>query len=623
MKFYMIYSNQFAVGNKPIGIASLAAIMKQAGHQFKLFDCTQYSVNQEGDSDWNLAGIKKLAFMAPDNEERLPIREKITYTQLIDKIITNVDAYKPDLIGLTALSDDYPLGLRIMEKVKKAFSKIPTICGGVHATVDPTGVISEKCFDMVCVGEGEYVILDLAKRIEEKRDFFQIKNLWVKKKDGRIEKNLVRPYEQNLDKFPHPDWSIYPETAFYKPFRGHVYKFGDFEMSRGCPYKCSYCINVQLQAIYKQTGENFHREKSIKRVIEEIKSAREKYDIEFLKFWDETFLLMSNKRLEEFVDLYSEQINIPYTIETTSQSITSFTAKMLKKTNCKSVSLGLETGSHDVRNGELHKPTENEVYLKAFKLLEENDIDKVSFNMVGLPNEQQEDIFKTIAMNKLCKTSIQSVGNFYPYKGTPIRRMLIEKGMFNKEKEKELLKGYDFNTLTEKKSVLLFRGNINNDVLIKISYLFGNYVTWPVKLWPLIDLIKNEKKNNEFVNLLWDKINAITYFKRFKKWPKKNNTTKLTKTQERIYKFDNKEANEFAKFLIENWGDSLKEKILEKILLIKNGSLKPDFPIPEKENELKNFLGIKKISDDKSRDMRKKLRQIAKEDSAVYVPQST
>ena len=85
--------------------------------------------------------------------------------------------------------------------------------------------------------------------------------------------------QQNLDLFPHPDWSIYPETAFYKPFKGYVYKYGDFEMSRGCPYKCSYCINVQLQALYKATGENYHREKSIKRVIEEIKFAQKKYGI--------------------------------------------------------------------------------------------------------------------------------------------------------------------------------------------------------------------------------------------------------------------------------------------------------------------------------------------------------
>ena len=97
-----------------------------------------------------------------------------------------------------------------------------------------------------------------------------------------------------------------------------------------------------MQAIYKQTGENYHREKSIKRVIEEIKLAQEKYNIEFIKFWDETFLLMSKERLEEFTELYSKEIGLPYVIETTSQSITPLTAKMLKKSNCKSVSLGLE-----------------------------------------------------------------------------------------------------------------------------------------------------------------------------------------------------------------------------------------------------------------------------------------
>ena len=37
------------------------------------------------------------------------------------------------------------------------------------------------------------------------------------------------------------------------------------------------------------------------------------------------------------------------------------------------------------------------------------------FKKLETPNEKQEDIFKTIAMNKLCKTDIQSVCKFYPY----------------------------------------------------------------------------------------------------------------------------------------------------------------------------------------------------------------
>ena len=343
MKFYMIYSNQYATGNKPIGIASLSAILKKMVMILNFSIVLNFQLLEMENLAIGIKLRKVTSIHGTRNSERLPNREKVTYDQLIDKVIDEIVSYDPNMIGLSALSDDYPLGLRIMEKVKKKFPNIPTIAGGVHATIDPAGVISENCFDMVCVGEGEYVMLDLAERCDQK-DFSKIKNLWIKSKDGTIEKNVVRPYEQNLDNFPHPDWSIYPQTAFYKPYKGKVYKYGDFEMSRGCPYKCSYCINVQLQAIYKKTGENYHREKSIKRVIEEIKLAVKEHKIEFIKFWDETFLLMSKERLEEFAELYTKEINLPYVIETTSQSITPTTAKLLKKSNCKSVSLGLETG---------------------------------------------------------------------------------------------------------------------------------------------------------------------------------------------------------------------------------------------------------------------------------------
>ena len=623
MRFYMIYSNQFAVGNKPIGIASLAAITKQAGHSFKLFDCTQFSVIKNADyNEWSEAGVKRLAFMESKNAERLPERKKLTYSQIIEKVIEEIKEFKPDIIGLTALTDDYPLGLRIFEKVKKAFPSTPTIAGGVHATIDPVNVIAQDCFDMLCVGEGEYVMLDIGKRIDEKKDFFGIKNLWIKRKDGTVEKNLVSPYEQNLDKFPFPDWSIYPKSAFYKPYKGYVYKYGDFEMSRGCPYKCSYCINVQLQSIYKQTGEKYHREKSIPRVIDEIKTAVKKYDIEFLRFYDETFLLMSNERLEEFANLYSKEVGIPFTIETTSQSITPFTAKMLKKANCVSASLGLETGSPDIRNGLLHKPTENDVYLKAFKLLEENGIQKVSFNMLGLPYEKLEDIFKTIAMNKLCNTDVQSLGTFYPYQGTPIRRMLKEKKMLNEDNEKELLQGYDFNTLASGgKSALTFR-DMDDNVLTKMNFLFANYTVWPVTLWPLLDLIRHGKEDAKFIELLWGKINAITYFKKFKEWPLKHKFPPAPKEDLKKYEFSVEKANDLVKLLIQNWGEEFREKFLEKITLIKEGTLRPEFPIPEEYNELKKFLGVEKTTTEEKRDIRLKLRKIAKEDTAVYEPES-
>ena len=64
--------------------------------------------------------------------------------------------------------------------------------------------------------------------------------------------------------------------------------------------------------------------------------------------------------------------------------------------------------------------------------------------------------------------------------------------------------------------------------------------------------------------------------------------------------------------------ENFKEKIKEKLSLIKKGNLKPEFPIPENEEELRSFVGINKITVDEQRKTRQRLRIIAKKDSAVY-----
>ena len=74
----MLYSNQFAVGNKPIGIASIFAMLKQAGHDFKLFDCTEYNIVAAGKLDSNLRGEQTIEFKVPVNLERLPKRKEVT-----------------------------------------------------------------------------------------------------------------------------------------------------------------------------------------------------------------------------------------------------------------------------------------------------------------------------------------------------------------------------------------------------------------------------------------------------------------------------------------------------------------------------------------------------------------
>lgn len=623
MRFFMVYSNQYAIGNKPIGIASLSAVLKKAGHEFKLFDCTAFKLTRAKSED--AEGESNLQFKIPVNPERLPSRMPVTITELVDVLAKSIDEFKPDMVGLSALTDDYPLGLGLMRHVKATYPDIMTIAGGVHATVDPVGVLSENCFDMVCVGEGEYVILDIAERIASGSGFEGIANLWVKRADGTVQRNVVRPYENNLDAFPFPDWSIYPETAFYKSFQGRVYKYGDFEMSRGCPYKCSYCINVHLQEIYK--GHQFHREKSIPRVVSEIQFAIEHYQIEFLKFWDETFLLMSKERMQEFCDLYSTHIGLPYVIETTGQSIDQFSVQILAKTNCRSASLGMETGSPDMRKGLLHKPTENSTYIKAFKLMGDHGIQKVSFNMIGLPTESQEDIFRTIGLNRLVGTEVQAIGIFYPYKGTPIRNMMLREGWMTDDFDLTDLADYDFNTFTAaNRSVVRFK-DMDSQMINRLWLLFASYVVWPVQLFPLIDHVKNGK-DDDFSRCLFTNIQRVSYFKKYGEWPFKaggassvdHNAHLFADKREhhgKEFSFDNPLVCDFVDLLVDNWiGDGF-EQMNTMLRTIASGSLTPQFAIPITSEGLMEWLDIE-LDEAALKETRADLRKIAKSDSAQY-----
>lgn len=622
MKFYLIYSNQFALGNKPIGIASLAATLKQNGHSFRLMDCTQFDL-RHSDNDSNKIGEISLQFKPPSNPERLPQRQEVNISRLCEIIAADIDDFKPDMIGLSALTDDIPLGIPILRRIRPIFPKIPMIVGGVHATVDPGGMIKEDCIDVVCVGEGEGTILDVANAVDKRQPLDHIQNLWVKKEDGSVIKNGLRPFIVDMDTLPFPDWSIYPQTAFYKPYHGRVYKYGDFEMSRGCPYKCSYCINVGLQELYKvqDNPNSYHREKSLPRVMKEIRLAMDTYGIEFLKFWDETFLLMNPKRLEEFGELYSKEIGLPYVIETTAASINARTAYILKKTNCRSASLGMETGSADLRKGILMKPTENQVYIDAFKLMKENGLRPVSFNMLGLPYESKEDLFRTVMLNRLGGTESQSVGIFYPYKGTPIRNYIQSKGLMDEDYEYTTLKQENFTTFTATLPSVIKNASVTKEELLSYKELFPLYVHLPIRLWALIDHCKNER--GPFVDYLLLNLRRVLFFVLFKEDPENHlsrlesirHAVRITPAQvDELFSsplalaFKAQEPDVY-RILIAGWlGSEHVRRFSDLFEKIMTGRLRPEVVPPENLDE---WLGLQS-GEAQLRAIRKELIDIAK-----------
>ncbi|GAG17351.1 unnamed protein product, partial [marine sediment metagenome] len=208
--------------------------------------------------------------------------------ELFVKIITELN---PKFVGFSVLSPYVPIARRLTKLVKDNSSSL-VIWGGVHPTIFPEDCINE--IDMLCIGEGEGAITDLAKHLLDGKSYQSIKNLWVKNGDHII-KNPMRPLIQDLDSIPFPS---YGDSSYYFIDSNKITKDDSLlsdnyfwvQTSRGCPYSCSYCVNSLLRPLFKDLGP-YTRRRSVGNIIREIKEnlSLPRNMTDYVFFIDEVF----------------------------------------------------------------------------------------------------------------------------------------------------------------------------------------------------------------------------------------------------------------------------------------------------------------------------------------------
>ena len=102
-------------------------------------------------------------------------------------LVKRIRMEKPDIIGISVLSFNYPEALRISRFIKNNF-KTKIIFGGVHVILSPQKVIENEEVDIICTGEGEDTLKELLNNNLNCKD---IKGIWYKK-NGKIYKNKNR-----------------------------------------------------------------------------------------------------------------------------------------------------------------------------------------------------------------------------------------------------------------------------------------------------------------------------------------------------------------------------------------------------------------------------------------------
>jgi len=384
----------------PFGIATIASVLKHAGHQVELLVFT------------------------PD-------------TPLSETLKPFLQRVRPRLFCLTAVSTQFPLIRSVADAIKQLDPSIYVALGGAHASLMPEEAIACPSIDAVCVGEGDTAVLELAAQILAGRQPAKIHNFWFKTPgSSTIERNPPAPFLADLDSLPFIDREL------WRPWIQEPDRDPSVLVGRGCPFRCSYCSNHALAKLAKGPYVRF---RSLNHLIQEIDQITRNPQVTNVYLEVETigvnleYAWQLCQTLTRFNQGRETPIQFKINLAVTGKFVQDINLinKLLsafKLANIVTINIGLESGSERIRNEVLRRPRySNEDILTFCALAKKYNIKIILFVMMGLPDESITDFNETLRVVKLCEPHNIWLSIYYPYPGTDLYRFAKEKKLFSEE----------------------------------------------------------------------------------------------------------------------------------------------------------------------------------------------
>lgn len=176
-----------------------------------------------------------------------------------EDILKGIYRRKPDLLCFSCYIWNISIIETVAREVHKVLPRTNIWLGGPEVSYDiETGLLQKPFIDGIMIGEGEETFRELAAYYVEGRNklerqekdlLFSIRGIAFKNKNGEIIRTLPRPAVDMGDiKFPYGDLSDFTNKIIY------------YETSRGCPYRCSYCLSSIEKTVRLRPSELVERE---------------------------------------------------------------------------------------------------------------------------------------------------------------------------------------------------------------------------------------------------------------------------------------------------------------------------------------------------------------------------
>jgi radical SAM superfamily enzyme YgiQ (UPF0313 family) len=385
---FVIYDNDSYIHWFPQGIAYLAAVLRNAGHDITIYNQDVYHYPE---------------------------------SHLIEYLTNN----KFDVVGVGVIGGYYQY--RKLLKISDAINKVPDrpryIIGGHGPSPEPEYFLKKTGADVVVIGEGEVSTPNLLDAFENGKDLHSEKGIAFIDENGEYVITEKQPLVEDLDSIPFPAYDLFP-INYYSLLRMPHIKQSDrclpILSSRGCPYRCNFCYRM----------DPGYRLRKPEHVVEEMRFLQENYGITYFAFADE-LTMISPQRIKDLCYAFLDaDLDMRWDCNGRLNFAKPEILKLMKEAGCVFINYGIE--SFD--NESLKKMNKNLTVEQITVGIENTLAADISpgFNIIWGNIDEDEKVLEK-GVQFLLKyddhSQMRTIRPVTPYPGSDLFDYAIEKGL--------------------------------------------------------------------------------------------------------------------------------------------------------------------------------------------------
>ncbi|MFA4819645.1 MAG: radical SAM protein [Candidatus Aenigmatarchaeota archaeon] len=368
--------------DEPYGLEMILAVARQEGHDAEIFVPAEES-----------------------GSEVVPVAEQ----EMIDSIVD----YKPDIVGFSLYTCQYPIGKNIARAVKERLPEAKIVAGNRYPSF--LGERIEEPFDFFVVKEGEETFRELLRTLQNGHNYDAVKGLVYRRGERSV---FTGQRERIMDLDSLPNAARFP-VFLKQSYRGISIppvssnpNFAIVEYSRCCYNNCNFCDNGGFWG-------NKVTFRSPERVVDEMAELKES-GVDIFYFMDLNFTAVPKRARSLCQTMLKHDLNASWYCmsNTATAEKDEELLALMKEAGCHKIAWGVESTS-DRALERMNKRvgdclTSNDQTCRVLQKSMETGMINQGFYIIGFPWETEESIFSDAASLQYVPLHILNIGIFTP-----------------------------------------------------------------------------------------------------------------------------------------------------------------------------------------------------------------